>query len=133
MYSQGMPNGRRGRLDERYIRRLLEKEETPPPGRSAACGVSQSTARQESAGGCGCGCGTGQTPETDTQYGCGQGGRYAITDRPLAMAYVPVQAWEERYSEQEGLQRGTLFKQLDLPFGGVQIGDAGQRRGGRCV
>lgn len=36
----------------------------------------------------------------------------------LAMAYVPSQPWEELYESEEALQRGTIFRQLDLPFEG---------------
>ncbi len=34
----------------------------------------------------------------------------------LAMMYVPYQRWEKLYSEEEALERGTLFRALDLPF-----------------
>lgn len=37
---------------------------------------------------------------------------------PLAMAYVPVQAWRDIYEDGKALMRGTVFAQLDLPFGG---------------
>jgi hypothetical protein len=37
---------------------------------------------------------------------------------PLAMAYVPFQQWGETYSDDEALNRGTLFPQLDFPFTG---------------
>ena len=36
----------------------------------------------------------------------------------LAMAYVPNQTWQELYEPQEGFPRGTIFRQLDLPFEG---------------
>lgn len=42
---------------------------------------------------------------------------------PIAMAYVPYQSWEETYSENVALEKGTIFPSLDLPFlgrGGVQ-------------
>lgn len=35
---------------------------------------------------------------------------------PLAMAYVPCQQWGETYSVEKGLERGTVFPELDLPF-----------------
>jgi hypothetical protein len=35
----------------------------------------------------------------------------------LAMAYVPWQSWSETYDSQRALCRGTIFPQLDLPFG----------------
>ena len=37
---------------------------------------------------------------------------------PLAMAYVPMQKFTNLYSAEEGLSRGTIFKDLDLPFKG---------------
>jgi hypothetical protein len=36
----------------------------------------------------------------------------------LAMAYVPWQEWKEIYDRKKALLRGTVFAQLDLPFGG---------------
>lgn len=36
----------------------------------------------------------------------------------LAMAYVPVQQWQELYEPEDALRHGTLFRQLDLPFEG---------------
>lgn len=37
---------------------------------------------------------------------------------PLAMAYVPWQEWKCPYEPQKGLQRGTIFPELDKPFYG---------------
>lgn len=37
---------------------------------------------------------------------------------PLAMAYVPMQRWEQLYEPAVALDRGTLFCKLDLPFKG---------------
>ncbi len=34
----------------------------------------------------------------------------------LAMAYVPVQEWDDIYSEDVALCNGTLFPDLDKPF-----------------
>ena len=36
----------------------------------------------------------------------------------LAMAYVPTQQWRELYEPSNGFPRGTIFKELDLPFKG---------------
>lgn len=42
-------------------------------------------------------------------------------DWPLAMAYVPMQSWEEIYPPAKALQTGTVFPSLDLPFlGGMR-------------
>ncbi len=35
---------------------------------------------------------------------------------PLGMAYVPVQTWREIYAPELAFERGTIFKELDLPF-----------------
>ena len=35
---------------------------------------------------------------------------------PLAMAYIPYQNWGMLYDAEEGLKRGTIFKELDKPF-----------------
>ena len=40
----------------------------------------------------------------------------------LAMAYVPWQRWQETYPLEEGLHRGTIFPELDLPFEGKKKG-----------
>ena len=37
---------------------------------------------------------------------------------PLASAYVPFQQWKTTYSLEAGLNRGTIFPELDLPFEG---------------
>ncbi len=45
----------------------------------------------------------------------------AINSLPLAMAYVPMQAFRCLHSPEQALESGTLFKELDLPFlGGCQ-------------
>ncbi len=38
----------------------------------------------------------------------------------LAMAYVPMQRWQEIYEPDVALERGTIFAQLDLPFLGKE-------------
>jgi hypothetical protein len=34
----------------------------------------------------------------------------------LAMAYVPWQKWRDLYPSDVGFDRGTIFKELDMPF-----------------
>ncbi|MDD5916673.1 MAG: spore coat associated protein CotJA [Clostridiales bacterium] len=34
----------------------------------------------------------------------------------LAMLYVPAQRWENLFTPEEALDKGTLFRALDLPF-----------------
>lgn len=44
--------------------------------------------------------------------------RDELAGMPLAMAYVPWQKWCKVYDVCEGFQRGTIFKELDMPFEG---------------
>ena len=37
-------------------------------------------------------------------------------DMPIAMAYVPMQRWNQVYDMSRGLTWGTIFPELDLPF-----------------
>ena len=46
---------------------------------------------------------------------------------PLAMGYVPMQKWQQLYAPEEALKRGTLFKELDLPFLGKEALSDGTR------
>ena len=39
-----------------------------------------------------------------------------LSDLPLAMAYVPWQEWQNLYSAETALCKGTIFKDLDKPF-----------------
>ena len=39
-----------------------------------------------------------------------------IENMPIAMAYVPFQQWQNIYEPRQAFQRGTIFKELDLPF-----------------
>lgn len=41
-----------------------------------------------------------------------------INSLPLAMAYVPLQRWEDIYDTQTAFDRGTIFRALDKPFTG---------------
>ena len=59
---------------------------------------------------CGCHAGTGHSS-------CNHG-EWGLTGYPLAMVYSSCQAFGELYDAQKALKRGTLFKELDLPFEG---------------
>lgn len=37
---------------------------------------------------------------------------------PIGMCYTPMQEWCEIYDDEKGLERGTIFQQLDKPFTG---------------
>jgi len=41
----------------------------------------------------------------------------------LAMAYVPMQKFEELYNPEVGFDRGTVFCALDLPYLGTPVCD----------
>ena len=43
---------------------------------------------------------------------------YMKSAESLAMVCSPIQEFCGRYSEEQGLQRGTIFSQLDKPFRG---------------
>lgn len=78
-------------------------EETAETMNAAVCGKGD-----HSCGPCDC----KQKTSTENQ---------AINSLPLAMAYVPMQAFRCLYSPEQALESGTLFKELDLPFlGGCQ-------------
>ena len=51
---------------------------------------------------------------------CECGERCAMDQRlagfPLAMFYSPDQEWKEMFCDEEALDHGTLFRELDLPF-----------------
>ena len=47
----------------------------------------------------------------------------AMANAPLAMGYVPTQAWETPFQPCKGLSLGTIFPSLCYPFCG---------KGGRC-
>lgn len=47
--------------------------------------------------------------------------RPAAESMVLAMGYVPNQVWKDLYEPDEGLNRGTIFRQLDLPFEGGRL------------
>jgi hypothetical protein len=49
---------------------------------------------------------------------------WGLNNHPVAMVYSPCQPWNNVYKLEVALERGTLFKDLDLPF------EPKQRRGG---
>lgn len=44
-----------------------------------------------------------------------------LDNLPVAIAYIPFQAWGEVYEANHGLNVGTIFPDLDLPFEGRRI------------
>ena len=51
---------------------------------------------------------------------------WGLEGYPLASVYAPLQCWREIYDEDAGFHRGTIFKELDLPF------VCGEKKGGNC-
>ncbi len=51
---------------------------------------------------------------------------WGLEGYPLASVYAPLQEWRNIYDTELGFSRGTIFKELDLPF------LCGERSGGGC-
>lgn len=63
----------------------------------------------------------------DAHYGSHSGRKsWGLDDYPLASVFAPLQCWRNLYDAETGLSRGTIFKELDLPF------LCGERKGGNC-
>ena len=61
--------------------------------------------------------------EENKKCGCGSStpnSRWGLKGYPLSMVYSPYQEWSGLYDMQTGLSRGTIFKELDLPFEGCK-------------
>ncbi|MBE6596259.1 MAG: spore coat associated protein CotJA [Ruminococcaceae bacterium] len=57
-----------------------------------------------------------------------EGSTWGLHGYPLASVFSPIQEWQEIYELETGFQRGTIFKELDLPF------LCGEKKGGcGCV
>ena len=51
---------------------------------------------------------------------------WGLEEYPLASVFAPLQQWRSIYDLDNGFGRGTIFKELDLPF------LCGERKGGGC-
>ncbi|MGM9625028.1 MAG: spore coat associated protein CotJA [Eubacteriales bacterium] len=51
-------------------------------------------------------------------------GCYSLSGHAYAMAYIPMQRFENLYTPEAGLCAGTLFRDLDLPFCGESISES---------
>ncbi len=51
-----------------------------------------------------------------TEKGCTANPSPFPKNTPVAMAYVPYQQWGQVYPAESGLERGTIFPELDKPF-----------------
>ena len=87
------------------------------------CAISESLLRKMS-----CGCENPSVCGHSCAQGCEHGG-WGLKDYPLAMVYSPLQNFCELYDLDEALERGTLFKQLDLLFEGESVVKGGCCRG----
>ena len=90
---------------------------------SGGCNISDSLLRRMS-----CGCGERADEECSNGTQCGVSA-WGLNGYPLAMVYTPVQEFCELYDLDTALNRGTLFKQLDLPFEGESVSKGGCCRG----
>lgn len=63
-----------------------------------------------------CGCSQGKDNTLCGHDGCGPDS-FGLANHPLAMVYAPCQAFRALYDPATALGRGTLFCELDLPFG----------------
>ena len=68
-----------------------------------------------------------EMPDGDDKVSCTGGcgsesrqARWGVTNRPVAMVYAPIQEWRSIYDCEMGLNRGTIFAELDLPFVGCK-------------
>lgn len=43
-----------------------------------------------------------------------------INRMPIGMAYVPWQTWKCVYDAEKGIQSGTIFPELEMPFYGAR-------------
>ena len=50
-----------------------------------------------------------------------------VSKYPLAMAYVPWQEWKNVMCAAEGLEKGTIYSDLVLPFYGCNKGYRGDK------
>lgn len=54
-----------------------------------------------------------------------------LKQKPIAMAYVPWQSFKDIYEPAMALMKGTIFKELDLPFTGKPVSSQRSKEG-RC-
>lgn len=50
---------------------------------------------------------------------------WGLVGYPVASMYAPLQAFGDLYDNATALQRGTLFRELDLPFEGMTVSKGG--------
>lgn len=67
---------------------------------------------------CGCGDSGNSAGDGDISQDGNNFDHMKLGDLPLAMSYVPWQKWGQHYTLEEGLDAGTIFPDLNLPFRG---------------
>ena len=68
------------------------------------------------------------TAAQQTRCDMPQKAQWGLENYPLASVYAPLQSFCELYELETALEKGTLFKQLDLPFWGSER----PMKGGSC-
>lgn len=110
MYIEGNDNRTpRERIDDSFLRRMLaenEKGRTAPRGEAGLGGQ----------GGISC------NPDHSSSDRC-------LLGFSLGMVYSPCQLWRNAYDEETALKRGTLFRELDMPW---EVPAPASGKGGRC-
>lgn len=60
----------------------------------------------------------GRAPDDIPCESCPQPEGVFPEEMPIGMCYVPMQKWEMLYDDDEGLDKGTIFRALYKPFKG---------------
>lgn len=115
----------RDRVSEEYIRRLLEGEERIPNPECTCRGCEESEAKGSMQTAPvmlrkthSCGCRSDVQKRVDAH--CDKESMHRcrmLEEQSLAMVFSPCQLWRGIYAPDMALQRGTLFKELDKPWG----------------
>lgn len=115
----------RDRVSEEFLRRLLEGEDKTPQPECTCRGCDEPEARGSmqdtpvmQRDGRSCGgqkgvmCRDGGNRNDESMHRCRM-----LEGQSLAMAYSPCQIWRGVYAPDMALRRGTMFKELDKPWG----------------
>lgn len=115
----------RDRVSDEFLRRLLEGEEHTPQPECSCRGCEEQEPRgsmqdapvmQRNVRSCGCqGVEMNQSRmarESEGMHRCRM-----LEGQSLAMVYSPCQVWRGIYAPDMALRRGTMFKELDKPWG----------------
>ena len=94
-------------IDESVLRMMFDDDaDVPVPGRtSRRTGATRGAAEQSA------GRGRGSEGAAGAAFGAPD-----LSGAPLAMVYAPRQRFDNLYDPEEGLEAGTIFRDLDFPF-----------------